>query len=145
MKLNLGCGFDVLKDWLNVDLGYGLPDGVIAMDLRQMPWAFLNDSAEEIRAIDLVEHLPDTVGFLDECWRVAKPDCILTIRVPHHTSENAYRDPTHVRFFHEDSFDYFDPDTEWGARYPMYSPRKWKILQRYLDGGNIVVKMTPRK
>jgi hypothetical protein len=43
---------------------------------------------------------------------VLAPKGRLTIQVPYWTSEGAFRDPTHVRFFTEKSFDYWEPNCE---------------------------------
>jgi len=144
MKINLGCGLDVRAGWVNADKGFGLPDGVMPVDLNEPRWKFDDDSAEAIDAIDVVEHLQSVVVFMDECWRVLKPGGVLTIQVPRFDHPNLWLDPTHVRAFTADTFDYFDPDSEWGKRYPMYSPRKWRVLQRQ-DAVTIAVMLTPRK
>jgi SAM-dependent methyltransferase len=143
MRLNLGCGADVREGWVNADLKARRPE-VQAVDLRVTPWPWADGSASEIVAQDVLEHLPDTVAFFDEAWRVLADGGRLTVRVPRFDNENAWRDPTHLRAFHPTTFEYFDPETQWGRRYGMITERKWRILT-LVDGGNIMVSMTPRR
>lgn len=145
MKLNLGCGNDVREGWQNVDNGYDLPDDVITLDLNTLHWMnWTDNSVSEIECFDVLEHLKSTVNFINECWRVLKPGGTLKIQVPRYDHPNVWLDPTHLRAYHPDTFDYFDPTTKWGQLYQMYSPYKWTILEK-IDGIAIVVKMTPVK
>lgn len=81
MKLNLGCGYNRLEGWLNVDNSAdSAADSLMeAHDLR-----LENSSAGEIKAQQLVEHLGffKTKYFLSECWRVLKPGGTLTLETP---------------------------------------------------------------
>ena len=145
LRLHLGCGDDILPGYVNHDLTRHRPEVDVAHDLRQLPWPWEDHSAEIIRLLDVLEHLPEVVPIIDECWRVLKPGGVLHLRVPHYQSENAWLDPTHQRPFHLDSFDYFDPDTAWGTKYGFYTRRKWKVGFKQLVDGNVVVFMHARK
>jgi len=46
--------------------------------------------------------------FMDECWRVLKPNAPMTIIVPAHRSDRAFQDPTHRRFITNVTFGYFN-------------------------------------
>ena len=50
MRLNLGCGRDVLPGWVNVNASDQLGPGVEVWDLDEHPWPFEDGSASEIRA-----------------------------------------------------------------------------------------------
>jgi hypothetical protein len=146
LRLNLGCGSDILPGYVNHDARRHRPEVDIVHDLRLLPWPWQSDSAAEIRLLDVVEHLPEVVPVLDECWRVLEPGGILHLRVPHYQHENAWLDPTHRRAFHRDSFDYFDPDTALGNKYGFYTEHKWHIVHKEVNrDGNIVVDLRPRK
>lgn len=83
MKLNLGCGKDIRKGYVNVDLHNDV--GVDKQcDLSKFPWPWPDGSAEEIMMLDFLEHFPyrDTDEFIVECWRVLKPYGKLVIQVP---------------------------------------------------------------
>lgn len=82
MKLNIGCGYNYLEGWLNLDAGPGS-----AAD-RLMPahdLSFEDSSVSKIRAAQLVEHLGffKTRYFLSECWRALKPGGSLALETPH--------------------------------------------------------------
>jgi hypothetical protein len=49
-------------------------------------------------------------AFMDECWRVLKPDCWMQVVVPSGRSNRAFWDPTHRRFFMQETFLYFARD-----------------------------------
>jgi len=81
MKLNIGCGYNRLEGWLNLD-----SSPASAAD-RLMPahdLDFGSGSVAEIKALQLVEHLGffKTVYFLSECWRVLKPGGTLLLETP---------------------------------------------------------------
>jgi SAM-dependent methyltransferase len=145
IRLNLGCGDDIQPGYVNHDFSRHRPEVDVVHDLRVLPWPWADDSAETIRLIDVLEHLPDVVPIIDECWRVLRPGGVLHLRAPHYQSENAWLDPTHRRAFHRDSFDYFDPETEWGRKYGFYTGRKWKLGSKQVAEGNVVVFMHTRK
>lgn len=56
MKVNLGCGPDILSGWTNVDLN-PLDESVIHCDFEQDVLPFENNSVDHLQAIDVLEHL----------------------------------------------------------------------------------------
>lgn len=105
-RLNLGSGRDVRPGYVNVDR-VRLSGVDLICDFRRFPWPFRDDSIDEVLAIHVVEHLPDTIRVMEEIYRITRSGASVTIEVPHYKHSNAYKDPTHVRFFTEESFDYF--------------------------------------
>jgi len=140
IKLNLGCGRKYRRDYINVDIIPELePDELL--DLNG-PWLWQDNTIDEILAEDVVEHLDDVVHFIEEAWRVLKPRGRLIIRTVYYTSVNYWIDPTHKRAFHECSFDYFDPSTEFGRMYGYYSHARFEIMQRFVDNeGNFNITL----
>ena len=64
LRLNLGCGFDIRPEYLNVD--FTKENGAdLAMDLEKTPWPWANDSMEEVLALNLLEH----INRMDAVWR----------------------------------------------------------------------------
>jgi hypothetical protein len=73
---------------------------------------------EELRAIDVFEHIafshvPVTKWvqtWMDEAWRVLQDGGILEMRLPSYANPYTWRDPTHYRAFHPESFLYWCPE-----------------------------------
>jgi SAM-dependent methyltransferase len=106
MKINLGCGQRIKTGWVNCDI-HPLPGVDVVMNVDEYPWPWENDSVEHILASHLFEHVSKPVEFVLESWRILKPGGVLKIICPHWTSENAFTDPTHVRFVTDRTFDYW--------------------------------------
>lgn len=136
-RLNLGCGRDRQDGFLNVDSVASVqPD--LEWNLDRFPYPLPSDHFEEILALDVVEHLENLVGFLEECWRILRPGGVIRITTPHFSSANSFRDPTHRRHLSFFSFDYFTADHELvhysGARFTIvkrrlvFPPTRWNRL-----------------
>ena len=138
-KLNVGSGGKIMDGWVNVD-AHPLLGVDVVHDLDRFPWPFSDNSADEIVASHVFEHVRNPVEFVLECWRVLVPGGKLTVQCPHWTSENAFTDPTHVRFVTDRTFDYWCEGTELhgplGAQFlgDVYRFRKHNV-RRY--GGDI--------
>lgn len=78
MKLHLGCGKKRIEGYLNCDLKGSEYD----CDIRKLD--FVDESAEEIMAIHVVEHfaLPEVLDVMIEWNRVLKPGGKLIIELP---------------------------------------------------------------
>ena len=106
VRLNIGCGGKPIDGWVNVD-HHPLPGVDVVHDLDVFPWPFADGAADEVLASHVFEHVRYPVEFVLECWRVLRPGGMLTVQCPHWTSENAFTDPTHVRFVTDRTFDYW--------------------------------------
>jgi hypothetical protein len=122
MKLNLGCSDRMRPDCLNVDIfippgaisfldpAYGGTPGCAGLfqqaDLSG-PWPWPNDTIEEIRADDIIEHLPNKIFTMNEAHRVLVRNGILDIFVPTTNGPGAWQDPTHVSYWNRNSFLYY--------------------------------------
>lgn len=115
---DLGGRFNCPEGYNSVDL----LDADMIADLTK-PWPIEDNSVGVIRAYHLLEHLPDTIHFFNEAFRVLAPGGFLLIEVPSVTGPGAFGDPTHVKFFNLLSFEYFT-NQEY-ARYiqPQYAGR----------------------
>jgi hypothetical protein len=143
--LNLGCGLRPLAGAHNHDRTRHHDFVDTAWDLDVRPWPWADGAFAEVVAEDVLEHLGDVVGFMDECHRLLRPGGRLRLRVPHWRAENAWLDPTHRRGFHPRSFEFFTG--EGLGRQSVYTQRRWRILEQHeerLTGGpNLVVQLTP--
>jgi len=117
-KLNLGCGNDIKKDYINLDK-YPL-DGVdIIHDIEQIPLPFDDDTFEQILCNDILEHV-DYPRLIIELYRILKKEGILEIRVPHFTARSNYVDPTHKKLFSYRTLDFFVKNTKYKLKRPYY-------------------------
>lgn len=106
LKINLGCGEQTYEDYLNLDKTELLNVDLV-WNLEQTPLPFKSDSIYEIRCEHILEHINNFIPLIEELWRITKPGGKIYVVAPYFRYEAAYRDPTHVRFFTEHSFDYF--------------------------------------
>jgi hypothetical protein len=111
MRFNMGCGYNRLDGYHNVDESEVCgPDQVF--DLENTPWPWSDGCATEIRFHHSLEHMgADTKVFLNiikETYRIAAPDCLVFINVPHPRHDHFLNDPTHVRAITPDMLKMFD-------------------------------------
>ena len=100
MKLNLGCGFNKLDGFVNVDCEPLCKPDVLC-DLEKTPWPFEDNQFDLIVANHTLEHLGETrnswLGIVKEMYRILKPGGTIELIVPHFRHDNFMHDPTHVR------------------------------------------------
>lgn len=120
----------------------------VAHDLNVFPYPWADNSWDYIEAVDIVEHLKaDLPQVMDELWRILRPTGHLYIHTAETGSWQLFTDPTHVRGFTLESFDYFDPKTKWGGHSDYdYTDRKWQVVHKTSDNaGGLMFLMKPRK
>lgn len=127
-KLNLGCGTDIRKDYINIDFING--NGVdIVHNLNQTPYPFEDDYFDEIYASHVLEHLDgDWFKIIKELYRIMKRGGRLLIKVPHFTSATAFIE-NHRRFFRYRSFETFE-DQKTLKALDQIDYYKFKIVSR---------------
>jgi len=107
VKLDVGCGKNKKEGFIGIDKIK--LDGVdIVHDLDAYPYPFDDNSVDEIHASHIIEHLKDLCAFMDEMYRIMKPDTKLTVIAPYYSSMRAWQDPTHKRAISEVTFMYFN-------------------------------------
>lgn len=102
-RLNLGCGLDYRKGWLNVDSRADIKVD-LKYNLNKLPYPFKKNQFSEVYAEDLIEHLDDPIGFLKELARVVKPGGIVTIITTHAQNYAYLTNIQHKARFTEQSF-----------------------------------------
>ena len=116
--LNLGCGDTPISGWINVDIFPG-PGVDQTVDLRDT-WPWQASSIDKVRCWHTFEHLPDRVHTMNELWRILKPAGIAEIQVPTVDGVAAFSSPTHVSYWHRQTFLHFEAGKvhreRWGAR-----------------------------
>ena len=104
MKLNLGSCSRDFPGFTSVDIA---PPADVIADLRE-PWPWAESSIEEIRAWDVIEHLPDKIHTMNEAFRVLVPGGLFDIEVPTTDGRGAWQDPDHKSYWNRNSFMYFE-------------------------------------
>jgi len=108
VKLNLGCGNELLEGYVNVDR-IGQPQ--FRWDLEALPWPWPDSSVEEVRLHHVLEHLGSTsalyLRIIQELYRVCRDEARIHITVPHPRHDDFLVDPTHVRPILAESFQLF--------------------------------------
>ncbi len=117
-KLNLGCGSDIREGWVNLDSA-SLPEVDGVHNIEKLPLPFADNSFDEIRCQDILEHV-EYIPILKDLHRILAPGGTLSVRVPHFTARNNYMDPTHRRMFSVNTFNHFVTGTSEHNRRPYY-------------------------
>ena len=137
--LDLGCGPNKRTGAYGIDVR--AQKGVdLVFDLeREFP--LRSSCADVVRLSHVIEHMTNLIGVMEEVYRICRPGAVVHVVVPYYTSRGAFRDPTHVRYITEDTFQYFESPTDYGIRtnfkietitYEMCKPFRWfpAALQR---------------
>ncbi|OGP07198.1 MAG: hypothetical protein A3G39_02310 [Deltaproteobacteria bacterium RIFCSPLOWO2_12_FULL_43_16] len=104
--LDIGCGKNKILGAIGIDMRK-TPATDIVCNLDNFPYPFQGNSFDKIYMMDVLEHLDDIKGVMEEIHRIAKHGADVFIRVPHFSSTHAYGDFTHKHFFNTESFNYF--------------------------------------
>ena len=124
-KLNLGCGNEIFKGWVNID-SVKQPGVDVIHDLNSYPWPFKDNTFDQVYCSHVLEHVTDLEKTMKEIKRICKDKARINIRVPHFSCGVSYRDPTHKRLFSYFTFDYFTDKC-------FYGLTKFKIVKRRLN------------
>lgn len=109
-KLNVGCGHEIKKDWVNLDLA-PLPGVDVVHNLDELPLPFSDASFDYIECIDIIEHVKEFPPVMRELHRILAPEGRIRIEGPHFTSYTWPTDPTHRRAFAINTFEFFASDS----------------------------------
>ena len=104
--LDLGCGHTKQCSLaFGVDCHRSPAVNIIANLECALPFA--DDTVDHIFAVHVLEHVRDLLPLMRDVHRVLKPSGVLHVLVPNWHYVNALADPTHVRFFHVQTFKFF--------------------------------------
>lgn len=116
MKLDLGAGQNPTPGFKSVDYTGDVDYTVDLFAGKRWPWK--TNTVDEVVANHLVEHIPhyrpDYKGrdgwwvFMDELYRVCKPDAKVVFTHPQAQNQRAFWDPTHTRYIVPQTWYYLD-------------------------------------
>jgi SAM-dependent methyltransferase len=128
MKLHLGCGNDYKEGYINCDITNKVKVDKI-VDLEKSLTMFKSNSVDEIVCNHTLEHINKFIPLMEELHRICKDNAIIKIKVPYFAYPGAFQDPTHVRFFTLQTFEYFSKES--GLNY--YSSARFNVLKKELN------------
>ena len=119
MKVDLACGDNKREGYIGVDIVETSSTDVVH-NLNVYPWPFEDGSVDEIFCSHYIEHIPHDVNnsdnrdgliqFMDELYRILKPEGKIEIVAPYYKNERAFGDPTHRRYIGDLSFLYWNKE-----------------------------------
>lgn len=123
MKLNLGSGRKQIPGFKNVDFREDMkPDYVIDLEQPNCLKQIASDSVDEVMASHILEHIKNIDGLMSEIYRVCKDKAKVMIYVPYWSHITAVEDPTHVRYFTQNSMIYYSQKTICSDGEPIMIP-----------------------
>jgi len=101
VRVNLGCGINVLPGYDNYDKVHCLiDDRVKFIDLEKLPLPFDDSSIDEIHMTNTFEHLHVNQHlFMLEVHRVLKPGGFIFIRIPSWSNYVTHESPWHTKSY----------------------------------------------
>lgn len=151
IQLDIGCGGNKHDGFVGIDYR-ALPGVDIVHDLETFPWPLPDESVLMAVATHVVEHINPHAGvfmkFMDEIWRILKPEGEFALVTPYAGSMGYFQDPTHVNPCNEVTFRYFDPldPVTDGQLYNIYKPKPWQIkFNAFQKEGNLEVVLGKRR
>ena len=113
MKLNIGCGRDIKKGYINLDK-YDIPGVNVVHDIEKGKFPFNDNTFNEIYCCHILEHLhtfEDFIHVMEEIHRTVKKTGIVIIKVPH--ASTCFRLTSHHLGFGYKSFTgFFSNETQ---------------------------------
>jgi predicted SAM-dependent methyltransferase len=130
MKINLGCGRDYRKDYVNTDISHETKADYY-FDVSKDLFPFEDNSADEIYCSGVLEQILTNEGLINamnESYRVLKNNGLFIIVVPNAKYAVAHQDPMDVRKFTIPTFDYFIKGNRHYDLYgSVYGFKPWKM------------------
>lgn len=99
-KLNFGCGTNILKGFVNVDVQKA-PQIDKSFNFEKFPYPLEDNTFDYIIADNVLEHLSHLDKVVEELWRISKPNAKIRVIVPYWNASGMYQDWTHVNFMNE--------------------------------------------
>ncbi len=155
--LDLGCGLAPQNRFranniIGVDLVENEEKKVIKCKLGYEKLPFVNDSFDYLTAYDLIEHIPrfsetsqngpPFIFFMNECFRVLKPDGIFLSMTPIYPYLGAFQDPTHNNIITSDTFELYFSENKYEIANHYGITSNFKIIEQKMYGQHLIAVMT---
>jgi len=125
MKLNLGCQDDIREGYINQDIfQFGKVDDVF--DFNKFPWKYKDNTFDEVRIWNCLFLAKDFVKFMQEVYRVSKPNAKIIIKTQFFLSTESANYPYNPTQTNYNSFDIFLNGGEYHRRLGI----EFKIIKR---------------
>ena len=96
-KLNLGCGDDIKREYVNLDKK--------DFDFNVFPYPLKDNTFSFVYMRNVLEHLTDIEKVMNEIWRISREDAMIEIIVPYWNHSSAYNSPEHMHYFNTRTFE----------------------------------------
>lgn len=96
LRFDIGCGKNKKEGFTGVDVRKF--EGVdVVLDAGKKKWPWKANSVDEVHCSHMIEHLtpPERIHFVNELFRVLKPEGFCTLIAPYWAASRAYGDLTH--------------------------------------------------
>lgn len=151
IRLDVGCGRAKTEGFVGMDIR-DLLEVDIVHDWNDIPWPLPDECVLQAIVSHVLEHVNPTneglVRWMNELWRVCKPDAEVALAYPHGRSNGFLQDPTHCNPMNEVVWAYFDPlePSTGGALYKFYHPKPWRIKNvSWNPSANVEVILVKRR
>jgi len=126
-KLNFGCGKDIRKDYINMDIVK--IDGVdVIHNFNKFPYPFKDNTFEEVYCKHVLESVKELVNVMEELHRICKNGAIIKVYDIYYNCSGVHNDPYLIRSFNDNSFNFLEKDYETS----FYTNKDFKIIKREL-------------
>ena len=129
--IDVGCGRNKFPDSTGIDFAQNSFADVMH-DLNVFPYPLADSSFDVVLCRNVIEHVQNIVGLMEEMHRIGRNGADVVITTPHFSSLYSYQDPTHVRHLALDSLDYF---TEHTKHSNFYSNKRFAMVRKEIDFG----------
>ena len=96
--LDIGCGNNKIKDAIGLDIDKDTQADIV-WDLNKYPYPIENNAFANVYAKHIIEHINDPIAFMNEVYRITKPDGTCFVETPHFSCYVCYSEPQHKRYF----------------------------------------------
>jgi len=99
-KLHFGCGKIIKEGFVNVDVQ--VAKGIDkSFNFEEFPYPFEDNTFDYIFSENVMEHLINLDGVMNELHRISKHNGVIHIKVPYWNNTVAYNDYDHKHYFNE--------------------------------------------